>query len=148
MELKKRLRGEGAAGQRAAGGGGWTHWLVEGLGLRRAHVQVGHHGLEPLALLRQLWRTTRGRCEHQKQPSSGPDPQRDPHPDRSEPRPTQSSAAGGRTNTGGSRPCPPSRLTHSQQPADAGKRLLSGAATAHLPSGVCVYVCKCSPLQK
>lgn len=121
----------------------WTHWLVEGLGLRRAHVQVGHHGLEPLALLRQLWRTTRARCEHQTQPSSGPDPQWDPHPDRSEPSLTraQTSAAGGRTNTGRSRPCPRTCLTHSQHPADAGKRLLTGAATAHLASGVCVRVC-------
>lgn len=32
-----------------------THWLAERLGLRRPHVQMGHHGLQPLALLGKLW---------------------------------------------------------------------------------------------
>lgn len=33
-----------------------THWLTEGLGLGGPHVQMGHHGLQPLTLLGELWR--------------------------------------------------------------------------------------------
>lgn len=39
---------------RAAGKGG-THRLAEGLGLGGPHVQMGHHGLQPLTLLGKLW---------------------------------------------------------------------------------------------
>lgn len=37
-----------------------THWLAEGLGLGGPHVQMGHHGLQPLALLGELQRGWRG----------------------------------------------------------------------------------------
>lgn len=30
------------------------HWLAEGLGLGRSHMQMCHHGLQPLTLLGQL----------------------------------------------------------------------------------------------
>lgn len=55
----RRARGGGLEGSRGAREGGATHWLTEGLGLGGPHVQVGHHGLQPLALLGKLWRVQR-----------------------------------------------------------------------------------------
>lgn len=43
-------------GRGRAAGKGDTHRLAEGLGLGGPHVQMGHHGLQPLALLGKLWR--------------------------------------------------------------------------------------------
>lgn len=48
--------GRGARGSESRREGRVTHWLAEGLGLRGPHVQMGHHGLQPLALLGELWR--------------------------------------------------------------------------------------------
>lgn len=42
--------GGGVAGKWGQG----THWLAEGLGLGRSHMQMCHHGLQPLTLLGQL----------------------------------------------------------------------------------------------
>lgn len=55
----QRARAAGLQGSGRAREGKATHWLTEGLGLGGPHVQVGHHGLQPLALLGKLWRVER-----------------------------------------------------------------------------------------
>lgn len=55
----QRAGAGGLEGSARAREGEATHWLTEGLGLGGPHVQVGHHGLQPLALLGQLWRAER-----------------------------------------------------------------------------------------